>query len=128
MAFNKSENKIRVAQRLGFGVVGLMDPAVDMNVHFGIDSRWIVALDSGNFQVGLALASGGTVCAKAYPHMLMIDTPTASGFGWPNIANEPVGFGHSGVFPGGVPVGVGSGMYYQGGDSLIHLVNRPIIN
>lgn len=115
MAVNKSSNKVRVNRLFGGSDArGMMDPHVDMLVKNGIDSRWITTLDSGNYQVGLALASGGTTIAKAYPHNLVIDEPVASGYGWPT-STDCILFGHSGAFPSGVPEALGTGMFYESG-------------
>ncbi len=84
MPVNKNLNKIRVTRAHGTDVVlGYMDPDLHMQVRFGIDSRWIRAMDTGNFQVSLAKTSGGTEVAKAYPHQLLVDVTVASGYGWP---------------------------------------------
>lgn len=115
MPTNKSTNKVRVTRLFGAGAtVGLTDPRVHMKVKHQSQDRWIVGLDSGNFQVGLALSSGGAVIAKAYPHTLTVPTGTAAYFGWP-AGNQSVTYGHSGVFPQGIPVGAVSGMYYLDG-------------
>lgn len=97
MPANKSLNKVRVTRLFGTeAAVGLVEPAVHMQVRHGIDTRWIKTLDSGNYQVGLALASGGTVVAKAYPHDLACSTGVADYFGWPG-SNTSVTLGHSGT-------------------------------
>src|SRR5262245_26646011 len=99
MPANKSENKVRVVSLFGVSApLGVMDPAVHMKVRYGQDNRWIKTLDSGNFQVGLALASGGAVIAKAYPHDLIVPSGTAAYFGWPSGGGS-VKHGHKGVFP-----------------------------
>ncbi len=118
MAYNRDRNKIRVVRTFGTdSLLGFMDPHVHMNVRHHAQSRWIKALDSGNFQVSLSLTSGGAVMAKAYPHDLRMDAPTASGWGWPDGAeNQPQGVGHSGVFPLGVPVLSGTGLVFMQGD------------
>jgi hypothetical protein len=84
---NKSSNKVRVQRTPGTdSTLGFADPKVDMSVRHGIDSRWIVSLDSGNLQVGLAATSGGAVLGKAYPHELTVTSGVASYFGWPTGA------------------------------------------
>jgi hypothetical protein len=124
MPFNRSEQKIRVVHTHGTGsAIGLMNPKVDMNVRHGNDLFWIESLDSGNFQVGLALSSGGAVVRKAYCHEITLDDTIAPYFGFPNGANNPVKLGHSGIFgpPNGVPDDVNTNsMSYLGGDGLIH--------
>jgi len=84
MPANLSESKVRVTNLFGGSeVVGGMDPAVDMRVKHGNEFFWVKALASGNFTVDLALASGGAVVRQAYPMDLYVETPVASGFGWP---------------------------------------------
>jgi hypothetical protein len=117
---NRSTNKVRVTRFFGAGaVVGLIDPKVNMKVRYGQDIRWIVGMDSGNpLQVKLAKSSGGTILFnRAYPHELLMDTTTASGWGWPSNANS-VTFGHSGCYPGGVPRIQGTGTTYLAGAGL----------
>ncbi len=128
MPTSKSENKIRVTRLFGADdTLGLMDPAANMHVRHGQDSRWIVSLTTGNFLVNLSQASGGTVTSQAYPHWLLIDDPQASGFGWPTSSGSVVFGHHTGFFASGVP-GIpglsGSGMAYTGGDSLVHTFSR----
>jgi hypothetical protein len=118
MPVNRSTSKVRVTKLYGTdSCSGLIDPMVDMNVRHGTESRWIKALDSGNFQVGLALASGGAVIAKAYPHDLKVSETVAQYWGWPTSTGS-VTAGHSGVFPNGVPQGIGSGMAMADGDDV----------
>jgi hypothetical protein len=125
MPANRDQNKIRVFSVYGVSSpLAMMDPLVNMKVRRGIDDRWVVGLDSGNFQVSLALASGGAVVAKAYPHELMLNSGQAAYFGWPNGGSGIVTRGHKGVFPNGIPVGVGSGTTYQGGDGNPHTFGR----
>jgi hypothetical protein len=122
MPVNKSTNKVRVTRLFGAGAtVGFVDPQVNMRVRNGIDSRWIVALDSGNFQVSLGLASGGAVKAKAYPHDLTIDAPQASGFGWPAGTGSTT-LGHNGTHSIGTddPTDI----YVLGGDGVVTEYNR----
>ncbi len=117
MPLNKSENKIRVTRSPGMDcVLGFMDPHVNMKVKFGIDFRWITGLDSGNFQVGLALASGGTTIAKAYPHQLIIDAPVASGYGWPTTGGSHKFTHESGIGASGPPTALGNHMVFLKGD------------
>ncbi len=124
MAANKSENKIKVTKLFGGGgVQGGMDPKVNQRIKRGQQSLWIVGLDSGNFQVSLALTSGGTAIAKSYPHEIFIDVTVASGWGWPTGGGS-IGQGHSGVFPNGVPVAIGSGTSFQSGDGTVHTFGR----
>ncbi len=122
---NKSSNKVRVSKGKGSGAIfGLMDPAVNLRVQHGIQTKWIKSLDSGNFQVGLALTSGGTVTAKAYPHELTADLVDASGFGWPT-ASTVVLFGHHGSFPSGVNFQINSsGMDFLTGNQTV-IFSRP---
>lgn len=125
MAENVSENKVRVTHLLGSeAIVGWMHPEVHMRVHIGIDTRWITALDSGNFQVSLAKSSGGTAVQKAYPHQLVIDAPVASGFGWPTIDGCVV-FGHnSGIRASGLPVADDSSLVYLKGGGPVTTFTR----
>lgn len=116
MPVNKSTSKVRVTKLFGAGATsGLADPKVHMQVKHGISDMWIKTLDSGNYQVGLALSSGGSVVAKSYPHDLSIDEDVAEYFGWPT-ADGSVTLGHSGVYEGGVPIGTNNKMVYMGGD------------
>ncbi len=116
MATNRSLNKIRVTRLFGAGAAkGLLDPQVNMLVKHQQDPRWIVGLDSGNYQISLALASGGAACAKAYPHECYIDEPVASGYGWPT-SDDSVLFGHDGgINASGPPVIQGTGMWFVDG-------------
>lgn len=99
---NKSTNKVRVSRLFGTdATVGLIEPAVDMQVRRGVDDRWITALDTDHGQVTLASTSGGTNYTKAYPHELCCTTGVADYFGWPD-ATTSVEFGHSGVSSSGV--------------------------
>lgn len=124
MPTNKSENKVRVTRLFGGGgVLGLMDPKVNMQVKYGQSPYWVKALDAGNFQAQLALASGGAVKQKAYPHDLQVDVTVASGFGWPASADSVL-FGHNGVFANGVPSVPGTGVSYLGGDGTVHTFGR----
>lgn len=119
MSVNKSSNKIRVSALLeSEGTLGLMDPVVNMRVRSGVSAYWIVGLTSGNNLVNLSLTSGGPVVQQQYPFWLTIDSGTASYFGWPYGINEPVHFGHSGVFPHGVPVISGTGVTYFDGTNM----------
>jgi hypothetical protein len=116
MAYNRSSNKIRVVEVFGTGsTVGYLNPAVGMKIRHNNETLWVKTLASGNFTVGLSLTNGGAVCRTAYPHDICIDTPTASGYGWPNGINNPVALGHSGVWPNGIPVAIGSGVSYMTG-------------
>ncbi len=114
MPANKSLNKVRATRLFGAGAsVGLTDPKVHMQVKHASQTRWIKTLDSGNFQVGLALGSGGAVIAKAYPHDLTCSTGVASYFGWP-ASNTSTKFGHSGTRTSGTDDV--TGMEYFDGD------------
>jgi hypothetical protein len=86
-----------------------MNPAVHMQVRHGQDPFWIVALQSGNYTVDLALTSGGAPVRRAYPNDLMVDEPVASGFGWPTtggsvmthrVGQTPVGNINGGAYLG----------------------------
>lgn len=124
---NKSSNKVRVTKLFGGGgILGLMDPVVNLKVKYGTETRWIKALDSGNFQVSLAISSGGAIIAKAYPHDLQANVVDASGFGWNSASagNTTVLFGHHGVFPSGVTVIPSSGMWFDQGNQIVEFA-RP---
>jgi hypothetical protein len=124
MPANKSSNKVRVTRLFGGGATaGYADPKPNMKVKHHAQDRWIVGLDSGNFQVSLSLSSGGAVMAKAYPHALTVPTGTAIYFGWPTAPGS-VTLGHSGVFPNGVALAVGSGMEYMGGNGQVTYFSR----
>jgi hypothetical protein len=125
---NFSEQKVRVTANLGVSdPLGVTDPRVHMRVRYGTEERWIVGLASGNFTVDLALSSGGTAIAKAYPHDLIVPSGPLNGhaayFGWPT-GNQSVKAGHKGVFANGVPSIPGSGTSYLGGDGLTHTFGR----
>jgi hypothetical protein len=125
MPANRDQNKIRVFSQYGVSApLAFMDPAVNMKVRRGNDDRWIVGLTSGNFLTNLSLASGGAVCAQAYPHELMLNSGQAAYFGWPNGGSGIVARGHKATFPNGVTVGIGSGTTYQGGDGSPHSFGR----
>lgn len=112
---NKSLNKVRVTSLFGTeSNNGLTDPAVGMPVRNGSTPGWIVALDSGNFQVSLALASGGIPVTKAYPHELRVTTGAANFFGWPSGQGDVV-FGHLAIFANGTPVTAPNKMTYMSG-------------
>jgi len=113
MPENKSENKVRVTPLLGTdAVLGWMDPVVDMKVGFGIETRWIVGLDSGNNQVSLAKASGDDEVGKAYPHQLVVDNDTAYLHGFPS-GDGCVSFGHNtGLRANGPPTAIGNKMVF----------------
>lgn len=113
MPTNLSLNKVRVTRLFGTeATVGLTDPKVHMQVKRGIDTRWIKTLDSGNFQVGLAMSSGGGVVAKAYPHELACSTGVADYFGWPAGAGS-YKFTHNSTHSVGTET-LGSGTYHDG--------------
>lgn len=118
-------SKVRVTELLGAdAILGMMDPDVNMKVHLGIDTRWIVAIASGNTEVSLAKASGGAVNQKAYPHQLVIDAVDASGFGWPS-AGDCVKFTHnSGIRASGPPTGTNNKMVFLKNSGSTHTFTR----
>lgn len=117
-------NKVRVTRLFhGSEPLGYMDPKVNMRVRHGTEPRWITAVTSGNYTVSLALASGGTAIASAYPSDLVVDTPVASGFGWPTSGGSILS-GHSKAFPSGVPYVLPSGMSYMSGTGMPKLFVR----
>lgn len=100
-------------------VLGKIWPIVDMQVKFGEnETRWIRSVDSGNYQVELAMTSGGAVVGKAYPHMLYVSQTVANYFDWPNT--NSVLAGHSGT----PPVGNSSYIHYLKGDGTIGQATR----
>jgi hypothetical protein len=132
MAANKSSNKVRVTALLGGGgILGMMDPKVNMNVAWGAmhESGKILALDSGNFQVTVGVTKYASIASgvgvkKFYPHQLNVLQQHATGtWSWPT-GDGSVTFGHHGAFPNGVPTVAGTGMAYYGGDDTVHLFNR----
>lgn len=126
MPVNRSTNKVRVTKLFGSGAdntIGLMDPAVNMRVKRGIDTRWITAVNADKSLASLAQTSGGTVVAKAYPHELTIDSGNVAEFGWPSV-NTAVALGHDGVFPNGVPVARPSGITFFDGEGVPSVADR----
>lgn len=136
MGVNLSTSKIRVARVLNTqATIGLMDPALNMQVRHGNQFKWIVGLDSGNYHVSLSMSSGGTpLYLKANPHELEIlasgtvpfnanHNSTATYFGWPTVAGS-VQFGHDGIFPPptGVPHAAAVAGEYKGGDGSEHAI------
>lgn len=109
---NYSENKVRVVWKKGYShPLGLINPVSGMLVDYGISPYYIVALDSGNFQVRLALTSSGAIVKSAYPHDLSVTLAVASGdYGYPN-SNGSKMYGHNaGILLDGSPVGIGTGV------------------
>lgn len=123
MAANKAENKVRVTKLFGVShPLGVIDPKVGMQVKHGVDTLYISALDSGNFQVSLSNLATGVAVRKAYPHDLMCHINVATGtYSYPT-GDGAHAFGHSqGILAGGSPLIPGSGAAYLGGDSVIHV-------
>lgn len=110
---NYSENKVRVVLKRGQShPVGLINPVSGMPVAYGISNYYIVALDSGRFQVSLALTPTSGIVKKAYPHDLTVEYATATGvaYGYPNSNGSKV-YGHNqGILLNGSAVGIGTGV------------------
>ncbi len=108
MPDNKSENKIRVTRLLGGSdALGYMDPKVGMVTNVGA----VRSLVSGGSLIRCARGSGA-VEADFYPHDVFItETNATDGFSWPS-GDGSVKFGHSAIYPDGIPEGNGpSGTY-----------------
>jgi len=120
MAF-QANNKVNVVVHFGYPAVGRMSPVVGMEVKHGIQTRYIVALDSGNYQVSLSNLSTGVPLLKAYPHELYVTFATATGsFSWPS-GDGSVKYNHSeGMLANGVPDSMDASGVYFGGDGLTH--------
>lgn len=107
MPTNKSENKIRVVKLLGGSdALGYMDPKVGMNTNLGE----IRSLQQGGSIIRIARGSGANE-QDFYPHdVLITETNATTGFSWPS-GDGSYKFGHSGIYPSGIPVGTAGGAY-----------------
>lgn len=112
-----ASEQVRVSALIGTGgILGRMDPIVDMQVYNGIDSRFIKSIDSDGAQVVLAITSGGTAVGKAYPHQLVITETTANYFGYPDANNSTTFTHHKGNNANGIPTAVSNKATFQNGD------------
>lgn len=115
-----ASTNVRVTKILGGGgAIGEMLPRPNMVTNQGT----IVGLDSGNYLVSVSGANVRTL-TKYYPDQLWVNYSHATGvWSWPT-GDGSVVYGHSGVFPNGVPLGMRSGLYFED-QAGVHVFSRP---
>lgn len=114
-------NKVRVSYAPGGdNSLGGMDPRPGMMTHLGE----IASISSDGTTVELKAGSGDTR-RTAYPHELFVNYHHATGqFSWPS-GDGSMTFGHSGgVYTGGMPTALGSGMAFWTGAGVVYTFGR----
>jgi hypothetical protein len=115
-------NKVRVFK--GYSVShphGVINPIAGMPVKHGIDSLYVISLDSGNNTVNLGTGVGTAVIRKAYTKDLMITLDNATGtYSYPT-GDGSYSFSHKqGAYSNGPVSAVGNSGIYAGADGRNH--------